>query len=145
MTARQTIQLRNDLAEIPRLANFVDGYCRPLGASSDDINGLQLALEEVVTNVIVHGFDDGGVHHFTVDLEAIPGPGVIAVVTDDAAAYDPLARAAPDISSSSIEERPIGGLGVHLIRALMKSVAYERRGDRNVLTMEWVAGGPPRS
>jgi len=58
---------------------------------------------------------------------------VTATVTDDAPAYDPLARAEVDITLP-LEERPIGGLGVHLEKKLMDSARYERRDGRNILT-----------
>lgn len=130
----QTLRLRNDLAEIERLAQFVAAFCAPLQPTAQDESALQLALEEVVTNVINHGYTDGAEHHFTVELRAAAG-GVAAVVTDDAPAFDPLARAPVDLEQP-LEERAVGGLGVHLVRKLMDAVRYERREGRNVLTLE---------
>jgi serine/threonine-protein kinase RsbW len=129
---RQTITLRNDLAEIRRLTEFVDSFCAPLVPSSKDVPALQLALEEAVTNVINHGYADGNPHTFTVELEAADRR-VTVVLTDDAPAYNPLARAEVDITLP-IEDRPIGGLGVHLVKKLMDSARYERRDGHNILT-----------
>jgi anti-sigma regulatory factor (Ser/Thr protein kinase) len=129
---RQTITLRNDLAEIPRLAEFVEAFCAPLEPAPKDVPALQLALEEAVTNVINHGYADGKLHTFAVDLAAADRR-VTVTVTDDAPAYDPLARAEVDITLP-IESRPIGGLGVHLVKKLMDSASYERRDGRNILT-----------
>jgi serine/threonine-protein kinase RsbW len=130
---RQTLTLRNDRAEITRLAEFVDAFCEPLAPTPKDILAVQLALEEIVTNVIDYGYTDGQPHTFTVELAAA-GRRVTAVVTDDARAYDPLARAEVDITLS-LEDRPIGGLGIHLAKKLMDSVHYERRDGRNILTL----------
>ncbi len=55
-------------------------------------------------------------------------------VEDDAVAFNPLEREAPDLNAP-LEDRPIGGLGVHLVRKLMDDVRYERAGARNILTM----------
>jgi serine/threonine-protein kinase RsbW len=132
----QTIILRNDRAEIPRLAAFIDAFCQPLGPTTEDLMSFHLALEEAVTNVINHGYVDGQAHEFTVSLAAAPGGLVTAVVSDDAPAFDPVARPPVD-TSLPLEERPIGGLGVHLIKNLMDSVRYERREGRNLLTLEW--------
>lgn len=129
---RQTITLRNDLAEIPRLSKFVDAFCAPLAPTPKDVPALQLALEEAVTNVINHGYADGQPHTFTVELRAADRR-VSVIVTDDAPAYDPLARAEVDITLP-LEARPIGGLGVHLVKKLMDSARYERRDGRNILT-----------
>jgi anti-sigma regulatory factor (Ser/Thr protein kinase) len=135
MTAlTQTITLTNDLAEIPRLADFVDAVCAPLEPTPKDTLALQLTLEEAVTNIINHGYRDGRLHSFTVAL-TVDGRAVTAVVTDDAPAFDPLAR--PEVDTSlPIDQRPIGGLGVHLIKKLMHRASYERRNDRNILTLE---------
>ena len=130
---RQTITLRNDLAEIPRLAEFVDGFCAPLAPTPKDVLALQLALEEAVTNVINHGYADGQPHTFTVELAAADRRATV-IVTDDAPAYDPLARAEVD-TTLPLEDRRIGGLGVHLVKKLMDSARYERRDGRNLLTL----------
>ena len=129
---RQTITLRNDRAEIPRLAEFVDAFCAPLGPTPKDVFALQLTLEEAVTNVIDHGYADGQPHTFTVELAAADRR-VTAIVTDDAPTYDPLTRAEVDITLP-LEDRPIGGLGVHLVKKLTDSARYERRDGRNILT-----------
>jgi anti-sigma regulatory factor (Ser/Thr protein kinase) len=128
---RQTIALRNDLAEIPRLTEFVDAFCAPLGPAPRDVPALQLALEEAITNVINHGYADGQPHTFTVELAAADRR-VTVIVTDDAPAYDPLSRSEVDITLP-LEDRPIGGLGVHLVKKLMDSARYERRDGRNIL------------
>jgi anti-sigma regulatory factor (Ser/Thr protein kinase) len=131
--SRQTLTLANDLAELPRLAGFVDAFCAPLDPAPKDLLALQLALEESITNVINHGYRDGERHTFTVDL-TLEGRRITAVVSDDAPAYDPLAR--PEVDTSrSLAEREIGGLGVHLVKKLMDSARYERRDGRNVLTL----------
>jgi serine/threonine-protein kinase RsbW len=130
---RQTITLRNDLAEIPRVAKFLDAFCAPLLPTPKDVPALQLALEEAVTNVINHGYADGKPHTFTVELAAA-ARRVTVIVTDDAPAYDPLSRAEVDVTKP-LEDRQIGGLGVHLVKKLMDSARYERRDGRNILTL----------
>lgn len=132
-TVSQTLTLANDLAEISRLAEAVEAFCGPLEPSAKDVLSLHLALEEVVTNVINHGYTDGHAHVFTVDL-LMEDRRVTAVVTDDAPPYDPLAREEVDVSLP-LEQRPIGGLGVHLVKKLMDSVCYERRDGKNILTL----------
>jgi anti-sigma regulatory factor (Ser/Thr protein kinase) len=59
---------------------------------------------------------------------------VTVIARDDAPAYDPLARAEVD-TSLALEDRPVGGLGVHLVKKLMQEARYERRDDTNVLTL----------
>ncbi len=127
------LSLTNKRAELRRLAAWVDEFATTLDLREPMRGELQVALEEVASNVIKHGFRDGATHTFTVALSA-DADCVTAVVTDDAPAFDPLARAEVDIALP-LEARPIGGLGIHLVRHLMDDVAYERRGARNVLTL----------
>ncbi|MFZ9746309.1 MAG: ATP-binding protein, partial [Opitutaceae bacterium] len=131
--AVQLLSLTSSLAEIPRVADAVDAFCAPLDPGPRDLYALQLALEEAVTNVITHGYRDQPGHAFTLELRC-EDRRVTAVLTDDAPAYDPLARAEVDIHVP-LAERGIGGLGVHLVKKLMDSAAYERRDGRNVLTL----------
>jgi anti-sigma regulatory factor (Ser/Thr protein kinase) len=133
MTSSQTLTLTNDLAEIPRLAGAVEAFCAALEPSPKDLMSLQLVLEELVTNVINHGYTDGQPHTFTVALSRA-GRLVTAVIDDDAPAFDPLARAEVD-TTLPLDQRPIGGLGVHLVKKLTQSAHYERRNGHNVLTL----------
>lgn len=129
----QTLVLANDLGEIPRLAEAVEAFCAPLAPARKDLFALQLALEEAVTNVINHGYTDGAPHSFTVELRA-RGRCITAVVSDDAPAYDPLAR--PEVDTTlSLDVRPVGGLGVHLVKKLVDTAHYQRCDGRNVLTL----------
>ncbi len=139
---RQTLTLRNDLGELERLTAFIDAFCAPLRPSEKDVMSFQLALEEAVTNVIQHAYRDGAEHTFTVALHAGADDRVTAVLTDDGPAYDPLARPEVDITRP-LEEREIGGLGVHLVKKLMDVARYERRDGRNILTLERVISRNP--
>jgi len=160
------LTLANDLAEIPRAAAELESWAESLELPMPDLMALQLALEETITNVINHGYRDQppGTRSFTVEISAAqsgtgvppvsdeasrlvvsasPASGsadtVRLVITDDAPAYDPLAR--PEVDTSlPLEDRPIGGLGVHLVKKLMTHAAYARRDGRNILTLERVLG-----
>lgn len=127
------IALKNDLGELSRLAEALQTFASANGLSAGTLFAVNLALEELVTNTIWYGFTDGQVHVIDISLR-LDGPDLHVRVEDDATAFNPLERAAPDLEAP-IEDRPIGGLGVHLVRTLMDDVQYERAGARNVLTM----------
>ncbi len=145
MTVPETrlLTFSNDLAEIPRLAEAVDAFCEPLAPSMEDLLALQLALEEAITNIINHGYGDlpAGARTFTVELAAVSATRIRATITDDAPAYDPLARPEVDVNLP-LEDRAIGGLGVHLIKKLMHHTGYERRSAQNILTLERALNQP---
>jgi anti-sigma regulatory factor (Ser/Thr protein kinase) len=91
-----------------------------------------LVIEELLTNTIKYGFDDKDSHHINVSVKFHDGHLCIEV-RDNGHAFDPLAQEAPDLTLPA-EERPIGGLGLHLVRQMTDAVHYERRGDENVVT-----------
>jgi anti-sigma regulatory factor (Ser/Thr protein kinase) len=97
---------------------------------------VSIVLDELLANTIAHGFrgraDGGG--EVTVDAELLPDRLSITV-TDDGRPFDPFELDAPDTMLTTAE-RPIGGLGVHLVKHMMDDIRYERRGDRNVIVME---------
>lgn len=99
---------------------------------------VEVSLDEVMANVVEHAFE-GRESAGTVDLElrldlGVEPPVCEMMVVDDGPEFDPLSAADPD-RSLGIEERPIGGLGLALVRRLMDEVQYERRDGRNRLRL----------
>ncbi|OAI39463.1 hypothetical protein AYO40_05705 [Planctomycetaceae bacterium SCGC AG-212-D15] len=131
--ANANLVLRSDIAELRRLEAALAEFAAANDLPRDAAHDLTLALEEIVTNVIVHGYERREGRSVRVRLAAAPGQ-VTAEVEDDAHAYDPLSRPEPELHRP-VEERPIGGLGIHLVRTLMSAVTYRRDGDCNVLTL----------
>ena len=98
----------------------------------------EVALDEVLANVVRHGLA-GRAGEATVGLElrlevGVEPPVWEVVVTDDGPEFDPLRAPAPD-TSAGLEERPVGGLGVALVRRLVDEVEYERRDGQNRLRL----------
>ena len=93
-----------------------------------------VALEEVFVNIVHHAYPDNGEHTICVDLNVQDGI-VTMTVEDDGVSFDPLGAPRAD-TTSTLDERPIGGLGIHLIRSLMEQVLYERDCGRNRLIMK---------
>jgi len=129
-----SVTLVNDRSEVERLSRLVDAFGVAEGLQPDAIFSVNLALDAVVTNIIRYAHDDGRQHPIVVRLTLVPG--VLTVeVEDDGRAFNPLEAPAPDLHAS-IEDRPIGGLGIHLVRSVMTSVEYRREDGRNLLTMK---------
>jgi anti-sigma regulatory factor (Ser/Thr protein kinase) len=92
-----------------------------------------LAIEELIMNCITYGYDDANEHTIVIKL-AIKNQQVAMTVIDDGHAFDPLALSPPDLSKA-VAERPIGGLGIYMLRSLADEMSYERRGHTNRLTL----------
>ncbi len=130
---QQTIGLANDLQEIARVAEAVEDFCARIGAPAKAAFQIGLALDELLTNTISYGFPDGGRHQIVVEL-AREGADIVVELIDDGVAFNPLDAPPPDLEAS-LEDRKIGGLGVHFVRTTMDAVAYSRRGGRNHLQL----------
>jgi anti-sigma regulatory factor (Ser/Thr protein kinase) len=94
---------------------------------------LGVVLDEVVSNIVKYGYGSGPTRPVDVGLR-LEDDVLRVEIADEAASFDPLARPRPD-TDQSIEERPIGGLGIHLVRQLMDDVRYRREAGRNILTL----------
>jgi anti-sigma regulatory factor (Ser/Thr protein kinase) len=94
---------------------------------------IQLVLDEVVSNIINHGYADSEPHTIIVAL-AVEDRVLEIEVVDDARPFNPLRHDAPR-TDQSLAERPVGGLGIHLVKQLMDDVAYNRRDGLNHLTL----------
>lgn len=132
---------RNDRSEIHRLAGLAEHFGQAQQLSEDDVLAINLVLDEVVTNVIDHGFEgiDGEPEiRLTMTLE---GNDLTIRVEDNGRAFDPLQAAPPDLDLP-LEDRPVGGLGIHIVRSVMNTVEYDRRGGRNLLTMHKTISRP---
>lgn len=129
----------NQRSEIPRLAELADRFGGENGLPDDAIMSLNLVLDEIVTNIIENAYDDTREHEIHVML-AFEGAELTVRVADDGRAFDPLQRPPPDLNLP-IEDRPIGGLGIHIVRSVMDSVKYERTDGQNILTMHKTIGG----
>jgi len=95
---------------------------------------IQLAVEEAVVNVIDYAYPTGVIGEITLKVFA-DGQWMSFVIIDSGVAFDPTERKKADITLSA-EDRPIGGLGILLLRELMDSINYERTGGKNILTLK---------
>ena len=87
----------------------------------------------MLVNIISYGYPDGEEH--LIDLHVVAGEDELVItLSDDGIPFDPFNREEPD-TGLSVEERPIGGLGVHLVKNLMDNCHYERRGEHNVVQL----------
>lgn len=128
-----SLTLNNQIEEIPSLAAFIEEVCEVAGASASVTMNMNLALEEAVTNVMLYAYPKGEQGTVTITAEVAQGT-LTFVITDSGKAFDPTAQAEADVTLG-VEERPIGGLGIFLVRQLMDRVGYERKDDCNVLTL----------
>jgi anti-sigma regulatory factor (Ser/Thr protein kinase) len=129
-----TFRLKSGRHEVAGLASWADQFSVEIGLVAPLRGELQVILEEVALNIITHGYGEAGeAKGISVTLDSNER-FITIVVEDEARAFDPTGRVEVDVSLPP-GERPIGGLGVHLVKNLVESMHYERRGARNILTL----------
>jgi anti-sigma regulatory factor (Ser/Thr protein kinase) len=129
------IELRNDLSEIDRIQRLVEERAPEWALSPSSLNAINVSLDEVLTNIISYGYDDGAEHSIAIRVALETDGQVTIEVADDGKPFNPLETPEPD-TDADIDDRPIGGLGIHLVLKLMDEVAYRRENDRNILTLK---------
>jgi sigma-B regulation protein RsbU (phosphoserine phosphatase) len=128
------IKLKNKVSELDGVNQTLKEFGQRHGLASKVIHHLNLAMEEILTNIISYGYTDNREHEIKVRLSAQYGE-VSVEIEDDGQPFNPLEAPEPDITKP-LEERKIGGLGIHLVRKLMDSLEYKRQGERNLLTIK---------
>jgi serine/threonine-protein kinase RsbW len=122
-----------EAAQLAVLAHFLQQYWSAANLPASGLAPFELALEEVFVNVATHGSQRGAVPRVNVTLR-LHGEELTLTVEDDGVAFDPLSLPDPDVAAP-VANRPVGGLGIFLVRQLMDSVRYERIAAGNRLTM----------
>jgi len=127
----KTLTLPADLAHLEHLSAWIDEFCALNGIPDDTHYHLNVALEEVVINAIKHGQCPPSADAIRVTM-TLEGGEIHITIDDTGRPFNPLEAPAPELGGD-IAARPIGGLGIHLVRCLMGSLRYERRDGRNWL------------
>jgi anti-sigma regulatory factor (Ser/Thr protein kinase) len=128
------IKIANRHSELVPLNQGLTEVWQRHGLNAKVVRDLNLAIEEIVTNIISHAFSDNREHIIRVRLDVEPAE-VRVEVEDDGRPFNPLE--APDADTTSpLEERPIGALGIHLVRKLTDGLDYKRQADKNLLTLK---------
>ena len=122
---------RSNLDDMEQAVSALKEACR---LPAETVFDIRVVLDELISNIIKYGYDDGAVHdiHLTLSADAA---AVEISIEDDGKAFDPFALPAPDLSLP-LEQRPIGGLGLHFVRRLMDIVQYKRDNNHNYMFLK---------
>ena len=126
------LQLENRVSDIAPLLDRIEAFLGDNGVPPEIAFRFHLALDELLTNTLTYGFPAGGPNVVSIDIAV--NEDVHVTLSDDGIAFDPLQAPVPDIDAP-LEDRPVGGLGVHLVRQLIPKLSYRREGGRNVIEL----------
>ena len=126
-TGHYSLVMRNDIQQIPTLAEWIE----MIGLPQELNMPINLALEEAVSNVMLYAYPGKSGQ---VLVECDKSDKLVFTITDSGVPFDPTQQEDPDVTQSA-EDRPIGGLGIFLVRQIMDDIRYERKDDKNILTL----------
>jgi anti-sigma regulatory factor (Ser/Thr protein kinase) len=128
------IKVHNELSELESANLAMTEFGRQLGVPESVLHDLTLVLGELLTNIVSYGYTDAGKHEITVRF-GVEAEEIGLEVEDDGKPFNPLEVPEPD-TTKPLEERPIGGLGIHLVRKLTDRLEYQRHEGKNLLVMK---------
>jgi serine/threonine-protein kinase RsbW/sigma-B regulation protein RsbU (phosphoserine phosphatase) len=127
------ISIANRAGEFARVAGLLDRFGAEHGLDSAIVADMQIALDEVLTNIGKYAHADNAAPQIDICL-TVSENVLEAVIEDGGAPFDPLQVASPDLGAP-LQQRRVGGVGIHFVRNLLDEVSYERAGDRNRLLL----------
>ena len=130
---RLKITIANRLTEIDRVNDTFNEFAESRDIPMPVSLKINMAFDELLTNVISYAYEDGKEHRIDITASCDKGRLMIGV-TDDGIPFNPFTREDPD-TTLSLEERKIGGLGIHLVKKMMDETSYQRRHNRNTVTL----------
>jgi anti-sigma regulatory factor (Ser/Thr protein kinase) len=137
MAARTSRVFSGTLADLRRMSEWFQGLATTGTLSPDAAWQAELCLNEAASNIILHGYEDGAPHPITIDIAPVER-GIQMTISDNGRPFDPSEpRELP--AARALEETPLGGLGLHLIRSFADDVRYRREADRNVLELTFAS------
>ncbi|MDO5131034.1 MAG: ATP-binding protein [Prevotellaceae bacterium] len=128
------IVINNQIEELERLAVFVEEVAEELGLDPELTMNLNLALEEVVSNVILYTYPREMGEKITI-MAQCDSNNLVFTITDKGKEFDPTQVEEADITLSA-EDREIGGLGIYIVKNIMNEVTYQRLDGKNILTLK---------
>jgi anti-sigma regulatory factor (Ser/Thr protein kinase) len=132
MAERFQVSIRANVDGVAKVNEAFRGFAEARAVPDEVRRSMSAALDELLTNTIWYGAT-GGETEVTVEGE-LSADRLMITVSDAGQPFDPFAQAPPD-TTLSVDDRPVGGLGIHLVRHLMDDVSYERRSGRNVVVL----------
>ena len=123
----------NEISEIDRFQSKFAKFAVEQGIPATTMQKVQVVFEDLLANIIFYAYDDEAEHEIEISMDS-NGEQLKITVVDDGLPFNPLEAEKPD-TTLDLRDREIGGLGIHLVLNLMEEVTYERRGERNVITL----------
>ena len=134
LSAKSSVKIENDLKQITNAIEWFEAFALENKIPFAIIQKINIALDEILNNTISYGYKDETVHEIGIDIE-LRNERLIIIISDDAIPFNPFRDDPPDTTKLSIEDRSIGGLGIHIVKNLMDEYEYKRNVNNNIITL----------
>jgi anti-sigma regulatory factor (Ser/Thr protein kinase) len=128
------LQIKNDLSQLEIVTRALNDFIKKQQLPIKVAKAIELALDEILNNIIIYGFNDKDEHLINITI-SLQEESVVLEINDDGLEFNPLTTPKPD-TTGPMEDRPVGGLGIHLTRSLMDEINYTYKNNRNHLLMK---------
>ncbi len=128
-----SLRVATNVEDLRRAQEEIEAFCNAEQWPADVVFQIGLVVEELGINVVNYAYEDGDEHEFSISVSSGEDSLTLEIV-DGGRAFDPLHDAPEPDLEASLEDRPIGGLGVYLVRTIMDELQYRREDGHNRLT-----------
>lgn len=128
------IVIKNTLEEVQRAIGAFEEFAATHEISLNVMVKVNIVLDELLSNIVKYSFPDGREHDIDITLELFTDGKLVIQLTDEGVPFNPFATADPDFTIP-LEDREIGGLGIHLVKQLMDEYSYKRQVNLNIVYM----------
>lgn len=131
---RKVINIKNQIAELEHVEQFIEEICEELGLSMEMQMNLNLVLEEMVSNIIFYAYPKGTDAHIELVAES-DGKELTFMLSDQGKEFDPTMKEDFNVEINPAE-RDLGGMGIYIMKNIMNQITYQRLEGKNLLTMK---------
>ncbi len=128
-----SLTIKNDIKELNNIAKFIEDLSQRYSINKEKKFDINLCVDELVTNIIQYSYNDDDKHEIEIGIESANNE-LIATITDDGKEFNPLEHKVYDFNTD-VSERPIGGLGIFLVRKKTEKLEYLRENNKNKLKL----------
>ena len=128
-----SIKIQNELKQITNAIEWFEAFALENEMQFAIIQKINIAFDELLNNIISYGYHDEKIHEIEIEIE-LRNERLIIIISDDGIPFNPFKKDPPD-TMLTVEERMIGGLGIHLVKKLMDEYEYKRHTNRNIITV----------
>ncbi len=129
-----TIRIYNKLNEIGRIARSIEHLANAWHLNDKVAKQINLVVEEVVSNIIFYAYSDADDHEIQIEFRKIEG-GIFIIITDDGKYFNLLEKNNDVNINAAVEERKVGGLGIHILKNLADTIKYTRTDEQNIVEL----------